>query len=263
MTPIVAPLMPGYLGFRSRGLIAILPIALLMGIAFPIGLHLWAAGTRVRQREGARLGRFYSLNVAGAIAGSLVGRLYDAAGLGSRTSLTCWRRRLRFRSRAARRLRSVAPVAHTVRRCCADRLCRRGAGGARSVRRLCRPATPAGIVWKDESVEATAVVHGAAARTTLTVNGNHRGEHGRCDELRAHRIGHLAVAFIRGAYRAGHRPGRRRDGRRGQRPRRRRCGRRRAGRLRRSAAPAFSNRSTTASCRGRTSISAWTMGGTS
>ena len=43
-----------------------------MGVAFPIGLRVWTAGESDPARLGFRTGRFYSLNVTGAIIGSLV-----------------------------------------------------------------------------------------------------------------------------------------------------------------------------------------------
>ena len=43
-----------------------------MGVAFPIGLHVWTSGLAARGRAAARIGLFYSLNVMGAIVGSLV-----------------------------------------------------------------------------------------------------------------------------------------------------------------------------------------------
>jgi spermidine synthase len=52
-------------------LMAMLPTTLLLGLAFPMGLSLWA-GDDTGAETSARVGVFYSLNVLGAIAGSLV-----------------------------------------------------------------------------------------------------------------------------------------------------------------------------------------------
>ena len=67
-------------GWKTMGLwnavaIAILPPALCMGIGFPLALGLAARSSAVFDRGeiGRRVGRLYSLNVAGAILGSLVG----------------------------------------------------------------------------------------------------------------------------------------------------------------------------------------------
>jgi spermidine synthase len=66
-------------GWKTMGLwnavtIAILPPALCMGIGFPLALGMAArSGAFDRGELGRRVGRLYSLNVAGAIMGSLVG----------------------------------------------------------------------------------------------------------------------------------------------------------------------------------------------
>ncbi len=68
--------------------LALFPATLLMGLAFPIGLHLWVAGTGgADARAGERLGRFYSLNVCGAILGSVVAGFLLLPRLGGRGSL--------------------------------------------------------------------------------------------------------------------------------------------------------------------------------
>lgn len=66
--------------------ILVLPAALLMGVAFPIGLRLWAGGGA---RSGEHVAVFYSVNVAGAILGSLAGGFVLLPQLGSRGSLIC------------------------------------------------------------------------------------------------------------------------------------------------------------------------------
>ncbi|MGQ0734472.1 MAG: fused MFS/spermidine synthase [Acidobacteriota bacterium] len=75
--PYVAPLV-------AASLVAMLPTTMLLGFAFPIGLALWAGHV-----EGAprRIGLFYSLNVCGAIAGSVLGGFVLLPMLGSRGSL--------------------------------------------------------------------------------------------------------------------------------------------------------------------------------
>ena len=74
----------------------VFPTALLLGVAFPIGLRLWARagdeggggqGDETRDATGERIGLFYSLNVCGAIAGSLAAGFVLLPALGSRGSL--------------------------------------------------------------------------------------------------------------------------------------------------------------------------------
>ena len=65
---------------------AILPAALLMGIAFPVGIAIWASDVD-EKRAGERVGAIYAINVAGAVAGSLVTGFVLLPLLGSRGSL--------------------------------------------------------------------------------------------------------------------------------------------------------------------------------
>jgi spermidine synthase len=75
-------------GMIAIALIVVFPATLLMGVAFPIGLRLWAAGgDGGAARIGERIGIFYSLNVLGAIAGSIVAGFLLLPWLGGRVSL--------------------------------------------------------------------------------------------------------------------------------------------------------------------------------
>ncbi|HUF22875.1 MAG TPA: fused MFS/spermidine synthase [Vicinamibacterales bacterium] len=65
--------------------VSIFPAALMMGIALPIALAAWTAGSAGHQ--GRRLGNLYALNVAGSIAGSLAGGFVLLPLLGSHRSL--------------------------------------------------------------------------------------------------------------------------------------------------------------------------------
>jgi spermidine synthase len=77
LDPYLAPIV-------VSSMLAILPTALLLGFAFPIGLWLWT-GTGADSTR--RIGLFYSLNVVGAIAGSVVGGFLLLPALGSRGGL--------------------------------------------------------------------------------------------------------------------------------------------------------------------------------
>ena len=50
---------------------AILPTAIFFGLAFPVGLRLWAGGDGDERRTAERIGLFYSINVCGGIFGSI------------------------------------------------------------------------------------------------------------------------------------------------------------------------------------------------
>jgi spermidine synthase len=67
-------------------IVAIFPAALLLGMAFPIGIAIWA-GDVSNARAGERIGGIYAVNVAGAVAGSLVSGFLLLPFIGSRTSL--------------------------------------------------------------------------------------------------------------------------------------------------------------------------------
>jgi spermidine synthase len=86
---LLRPMLPDEVeGVVVASALSILPVTLLMGIAFPIGLRLWSTdGTGDSKQIGQRIGLFYSLNVLGAIVGSLVAGFLLLPWLGSRLSL--------------------------------------------------------------------------------------------------------------------------------------------------------------------------------
>jgi spermidine synthase len=65
---------------------AILPTAIFFGLAFPVGLRLWAGAEGTEHHTAERVGLFYSVNV-GAILGSIAAGFVLLPQLGSRTSL--------------------------------------------------------------------------------------------------------------------------------------------------------------------------------
>jgi spermidine synthase len=78
-----APVAAGVASF-----LALLPMTTLLGVAFPIGLRLWAAGSDASGGQSGRdIGTFYSLNVIGAILGSVLAGFVLLPGIGSRASL--------------------------------------------------------------------------------------------------------------------------------------------------------------------------------
>jgi len=67
---------------------AILPTALLLGAAFPLGLILWTTGApESATKLGRRVGTLYAMNVAGAIAGSLLAGFVLIPAFGAQQSL--------------------------------------------------------------------------------------------------------------------------------------------------------------------------------
>ncbi len=87
--PAVSVVLPDYLAYPIAASVpALLPTSVLLGMAFPIGLRLWAgAGSELLPRVASRTGVFYSLNVVGAILGSLITGFLLLPALGSRNSL--------------------------------------------------------------------------------------------------------------------------------------------------------------------------------
>jgi spermidine synthase len=71
-------------GLMRGTLIAVLPTALCLGMAFPVGVRLWSGRARSAGRE---LGVLYAGNVAGALVGSLLAGFVLLAQYGSARSL--------------------------------------------------------------------------------------------------------------------------------------------------------------------------------
>ena len=176
--PIVGPALGDYLAYQAIVSFAmILPTMLLAGMAFPIGLQLWAGRPSDEDASVAtRLGVFYSLNVAAAIAGSLgagflllpvlgsLGSLWFLAGL----SLACALALLAVSPPSPKRLVSagiLAVVFIGVAVVTPDPfdayLAQRYPGHT--------------IVWRREAVQATVSVHqDRHGGHTLHVSGNHQ-----------------------------------------------------------------------------------------
>ncbi len=85
--PIFAGTPLAYIGpLAVTSIVSIFPAALLMGMAFPIGISLWVS-TVSDEHSGERIGVIYAVNVAGAVAGSLLTGFVLLPAIGSRDSL--------------------------------------------------------------------------------------------------------------------------------------------------------------------------------
>jgi spermidine synthase len=199
VTPIVRSILPEYLGYPITGaLLAMLPTSLLMGMAFPIGLQFWATGPRRSTRTAGRIGVFYALNVGGAIVGSLAAGFVLLPWLGSRTSLVILAA-LTFasglilvaiseltRPRRAAAIAAAVAVFATAWQLSPDPF----------VQFVAQRYPGQQIVWREEGVEATVVVHQNRGRElSLTVNGNHEASTGGTMTYVHRRIGHLPMAI--------------------------------------------------------------------
>jgi spermidine synthase len=175
--PLVARVAPAYLAFPlAAALPSVLPVSLLMGMAFPIGLKLWAGTTSSGEHVASKVGTFYGLNLAGAIAGSLVAGFVLLPSLGSRTSLIVISLLVFLSgvvlvsiSHASRVQRALVVAAATVVFAVGVLLMPDPFDAFIKVRYPDQP-----LLWKQESVQATVTVHQFANRRNMYIDGNHQ-----------------------------------------------------------------------------------------
>ena len=189
-------------GWRTSGLtqasiVAIFPASLLMGAAFPVAIRLLSMSADAGSDAAGHLGRGYAVNVAGGIAGALVGGFGLLPQFGSRASLIAC---------ASLYLLGAALLAWHMRR-------RPRPIGALAVAiafgglvwltpdpfeaTLARRHGPeVRILWREEGVQNTVSVHvEPTGRRVLFLDGLHQANDDR-DMLLTHRqIGHLPMAL--------------------------------------------------------------------
>jgi spermidine synthase len=189
LDPYLAPIV-------VASMLAMLPTTLLLGFAFPVGLSLWAGAGRDAAR---RIGVFYSLNVFGAIVGSILGGFALLPLLGSRGSLIAASSlaaissvmlaipQRRARPNFAGFMAVVGPVAFAM---CALNAADPFAIAAEQLHRGER------MLWRKEGVQTTVAVHergGREAMRILYLNGMHQSDDLRSSAFVHHRIGALPV----------------------------------------------------------------------
>jgi spermidine synthase len=191
-------------GWRTGGdwqasAVAIFPVDILMGLAFPIAIHL---GASPRAGESApdtarRVGRLYSVNVIGAIAGALIGGFVLLPLLGTRLALVAlaalygasgvvlmWPhpKRVRLLGLCAASGVLVAVLASAVPDPFAAAYQRRHGGDMREF-------------WREEGVQTAVSVHASQFRRALYLDGLHQAND-TPDMVRLHRIiGHLPMVL--------------------------------------------------------------------
>jgi spermidine synthase len=191
-------------GWRTSGdwqasAAAILPATILMGIGFPMALHL---AIRADAGEAAttvarRVGRLYSLNVCGAIAGSLLGGFVLLPLLGTRRAIIAMAAvygasALMLVLRHTRRGRLLAAIvaAAIVFVVLADRV--PDPFAAAYARRYGRDMRE---YWREEGVQTAVSVHVSEFRRSLYLDGLHQAND-TPDMVRLHRIiGHLPMVL--------------------------------------------------------------------
>ena len=196
------PEMPGtaYLTYPIAGALpVVLPACILMGLAYPIGLQLYVgASAGDTTKAASRVGSFNSLNLVGAIAGSLVAGFVLLPMLGSRLSLliisaliflsglvllaiVIRRHAWRAGSLVALTAAFVALAAQTV-------------DPFQLFLKVRYPGSK--LAWYEEAVEGTVSVHGAhEGDYTLVLDGNHQANDSPSMVSYHRRIALLALAL--------------------------------------------------------------------
>jgi spermidine synthase len=191
-------------GWRTSGDIqasaaAILPVAILMGIGFPMALRIAAAPSAgdLAGTVARRVGRLYALNVIGAIGGALVGGFVLLPLLGTRAALVAmaatygasafalaWRHPARTRLLGGLAVAAVAFAA--LARIVPDPF---QAAYARRYGQDMRE------FWREEGAQTAVSVHASEFRRSLYLDGLHQAND-TPDMVRLHRIiGHLPMVL--------------------------------------------------------------------
>ncbi len=181
----------------ASSIIAMLPSTILLGLAFPIGLALFA-GDDPGEETTRRVGVFYSLNVFGAILGSVIAGFVLLPQLGSRWSLivtaglATGSSVLLAMSLWKTHPRAAASIA-------AGALALYVGGAALAVdpfdvafERFHRTET---LVWREESAQTTVAIHDRPEATppmrVMYLDGNHQANDSPATAFIHHRIGAL------------------------------------------------------------------------
>ena len=199
LEPALRPVLGPYLAYQAVVCaVVILPTALLLGVAFPIGLSVWLGDAASTASSVARrTGVFYSLNLAGAIAGSLVTGFFLLPRLGSRGSLVALATLslvaalgLLWRSGVSRGVRLATGIS------CAAICALTASAVPDPFDEFLRQRYPDDrIVWRREAVQATVSVHeNASGMLTLNVNGIHQASSAGSTPFVHRRIGNLPMA---------------------------------------------------------------------
>lgn len=191
-------------GWRTSGELqasaaAILPVTLLMGLGFPIAIHIAAspAAGDSAATIARRVGRLYSLNVLGAIAGALIGGFLLLPLLGTRRALITLAavsgasaallvashpRRNRLVTAFAVAVVVFVVLANRVPDPFAASYGRRYGGDMREF-------------WREEGIQTSVSVHASEFRRSLYLDGLHQAND-TPDMVRLHRIiGHLPMVL--------------------------------------------------------------------
>jgi spermidine synthase len=177
-------------------LIAMLPTTILLGLAFPIGLTLWA-GDAASDDTSRKAGTFYSLNVVGAILGSVLAGFILLPQLGTRVSLIAIAALATLSSiLLAISERKTNPTMAIATGAIAPLLFVIGARAAVNpfdvaFERFHRSES---MVWREEGAQTTVAVHdrrGNPPMRVMYLDGNHQANDSPGGAFVHHRIGAL------------------------------------------------------------------------
>ena len=177
-------------------LIAMLPTAILLGLAFPIGLTLWA-GDHAAEDTSRKAGVFYSLNVIGAILGSVLAGFILLPQLGTRASLTVVAALATLSSIvlafSERKTNPSMAVALGVVSPMLFLIAARAAADPFDIafERFHRSES---LVWREEGAQTTVAVHdrgGSPPMRVMYLDGNHQANDSPGGAFVHHRIGAL------------------------------------------------------------------------
>jgi spermidine synthase len=199
-TPVFARLgLDTYLApLAASSMIAMLPTTILLGLAFPIGLTLWA-GDSTSGDTSRRVSVFYSLNVVGAILGSVLAGFVVLPQLGSRWGLIVTAGLATASSiLLAMQLRRTQPRAAIGIAIGSAALYAGGAAIAVdpfdvAFERFHRRET---LLWRQEGAQTTVAVHerpGNPPMRVMYLDGNHQANDSQATAFIHHRIGALPV----------------------------------------------------------------------
>ena len=197
--PLVSAAIGPYLAYQfTVSFLIIFPTMVLFGAAFPIGLRLFVgeAGGGGPEHAGRRIGLFYSLNLTGAIAGSLAAGFFLLPNYGSTativllaliSALSGWALTLVSSAPAARKaiavgaLTALFVVSYAVL-----------PDPSRAY--LAQRYPDETIVWQSEGIQAmVSVHHQPPADLSLNVNGNHQASTHPPMPFVHQRIGHIPM----------------------------------------------------------------------
>ena len=177
-------------------LIAMLPTTILLGLAFPIGLTFWA-GDDPNDDTSRKAGTFYSLNVLGAILGSVLAGFILLPQLGTRTSLIVVAALATISSMLlAISERKTNPSMSVALGVVAPMLFLIGARAAVDPFDIAfdRFHRSESLVWREEGAQTTVAVHDRGGNPPMRVmylDGNHQANDSPGTAFVHHRIGAL------------------------------------------------------------------------